>query len=352
MQATDVLDPDGTAFEKQRRHWRLAAILFFGGGLGAAPADALHRPHHPATIYLLPALAIASGLVCWWLSTRVSERWLQMMAVVATLEVALTVWLTDDRIFAIYYVFIAVYAAYVFHDRRQIAGQIMIASLAVLAPIAYDPDAAQETLRQGFVLIPTLVLVGGAIAYLRERLQSSEERYRHLAHRDPLTGVGNFRLLSNRLPQELERHREAEHSLALVLIDLDDFKRVNDEHGHQHGDSVLQEVAVTISRCVRADDLVMRHGGDEFSVIAPRTDGGTAEELADRLQHRLGEIWVGGRPVGACTGCAIFPLEADSMDGLFALADARLRECKQSRPSPPRLAGSGLAAGPEPEPTL
>ncbi|MSO41195.1 MAG: hypothetical protein EXQ70_04760 [Solirubrobacterales bacterium] len=85
----------------QRRHWRLAAILFIGGGLGAIPSDALHRPAHDPTIYLLPALAIVSGLLCWAIADRVSIRWLHLMAVVATLEIALTVWLAADM-FAIY----------------------------------------------------------------------------------------------------------------------------------------------------------------------------------------------------------------------------------------------------------
>src|SRR5262245_43534671 len=133
------IEPATSEQDLQRRYWRLAAILFIGGGLGALPADALHRPAHEPTIYLLPLLAFVSGFVCLAIADRVSRRWLPLMVVVATLEIALTVWLAGD-VFAIFYILIAFYAAYVFTDRRMIAGQFAFASLASLLPIIYDPD--------------------------------------------------------------------------------------------------------------------------------------------------------------------------------------------------------------------
>ena len=328
-------EPASTELELQRRYWRLAAILFIGGGLGAAPSDALHEPGHPPTIYLLPLLAIISGLVCWLIADHVSRRWLHLMTVVATLEIALTVWLADD-VFAIYYILIAFYAAYVFHSRQAIAFHFGFACLAALAPIVYDPDQARDTLVQGLVLIPTLLLTAGAITFLRERLEASEERYRRLAERDPLTGVANYRVLSDRFPAELERHRRYEHPLALVVVDLDDFKRVNDEHGHQYGDGVLQEVAGALIACVRANDTVVRHGGDEFCVIAPETDRRAAGELAARLKDAIAGVDARGCPVGACTGTAIFPDDGDSLKRMLAVADDELRSRKDARPSPAR----------------
>ena len=317
--------------EVQRRHWRLAAILFIGGGLGAVPSDALHQPAHPPTIYLLPLLAIVSGLFCWVLADHVAHRWLHLMTVVATLEIALTVWLADD-VFAIYYILIAFYAAYVFRSRRAVALHFGFACLAALAPIVYDPDAARDTLVQGLVLIPTLLLTAGAITFLRERLEASEERYRRLAERDPLTGVANYRVLSEKLPAELERHRRYQHPLALIVIDLDDFKLVNDEHGHQYGDRVLQEVAGALMGTVRSNDTVVRHGGDEFSVIAPETDRAAARELASRLREALMEVDAGGKPVGACAGTAVFPEDADTLNQLLAHADEELRAHKETKP--------------------
>jgi diguanylate cyclase (GGDEF)-like protein len=322
----------------QRRYWRLAAILFVGGGLGAIPSDALHEPGHPSTIYLLPALAIVSGIVCWVIADHVSRRWLHPMTVIATIEIAITVWLADET-FAIYYTFIAIFAAYAFRSRRAVALHVAFASLCALAPMVYEPEAARETLEQTMALIPTLLLAAGAVVFLRERLEASEERFRQLSERDPLTGVGNHRMLTDLLPRELGRHQRHGHAMALVLVDLDDFKRVNDDHGHKFGDGVLQEVASALTRASRGSDIVIRHGGDEFAVIAPETDGAKALQLARRLTAAVGEIRVMGRSLGASTGIAIYPTDGSSLDELFATADAELLGRKQDKPAPLRGVG-------------
>ncbi len=183
-----MTDTATSELDLQRRYWRLAAILFIGGGLGAIPSDALHEPSHPSTIYLLPALAIVSGIVCWVIADHVSRGWLHVMTVIATLEIAITVWLADET-FAIYYTFIAIFAAYVFRSRRAVALHVAFASLCALAPMVYEPGAARETLEQTMALIPTLLLAAGAVVFLRERLEASEERFRRLSERDPLTGA-------------------------------------------------------------------------------------------------------------------------------------------------------------------
>jgi diguanylate cyclase (GGDEF)-like protein len=316
--------------ELQRRYWRLAAVLFIGGGLGAVPTDALHRPPHDPAIFLLPMLAIVSGVFCWIAADRLARRWLHVMTVVATLEIALTAWLADE-IFAIYYVFIAIYAAYVFRDRRAIAFHVGFASLAAMAPLLYDSENGREALILAFVLIPTLAIAAGVVAFLRERLEASERRFRQLAERDPLTGVGNYRLLSERFPVEIERHDSRGHPLALIVIDLDDFKRVNDEHGHQYGDRVLQEVAGALMGSVRSSDFVVRHGGDEFSIVCPETGSASAQELTERLCDGLTKVTAGDRPIAACTGFAIYPDDAQSLNTLLAHADEQLRAGKESR---------------------
>jgi diguanylate cyclase (GGDEF)-like protein len=326
------IEPATTERALQRRYWKLAAVLFIGGGLGAIPADALHRPAHEPTIYLLPLLALVSGAVCWAIADRVSRRWLPFMTAVATAEIALTVYFAGE-VFSIFYILVCFFAAYVFADRRIIVFQFGLASVAALLPIAYDPDTARETVILGLVLIPTLLLTAGAITYLRERLEASEERFRRLAESDPLTGVGNYRMLLQRMPIELAHHARHERELALIVVDLDDFKRVNDELGHQRGDRVLQEVAGSLLGSVRASDILVRHGGDEFCVVAPDTDRAAAEDLAGRLRDGLAEVSVGDRSMGACTGCAIYPADADNLNGLLSYADDELRGNKERKPS-------------------
>jgi len=333
-----VVDCPITEERLQRRYWLLAAVLFIGGGLGAVAADAIHRPTHDGTVYLLPLLAVVSGLVCGALANHVSRRWLHLMTTIATLEIALTVWLAGD-VFSTYYILIAFYAAYVFQNRWAIAFQFGLASLAALAPALYEPDTARQTLERGLVLIPTLLLTAGAITYLREQLEASETRYRQLSERDPLTGVANYRVLTDRLPAEVERHRRHDRELAVVVMDLNNFKRVNDELGHQDGDRVLQEVAGALMGSVRSHDVVVRHGGDEFAVIAPETDRDQAEALAERLRDAVTRVAVDGDSLTATTGCAVFPEDGDTVNTLLAEGDRAMRASKHSRPRP-RLAPS------------
>ena len=323
-------DAAATLRDQTRQHWRLAATLFVGGGLGAILPDALHEPPHPATIYLLPLLALVSGAVCWALSTRLSRSWLNLVIVIATLEIALTVWLADP-VFASYYAFIAIFTAYVLNDRRLITAQIAFASLVAFAPTLYSPETARESLIQALVLIPTLILAGGAVTFLRERLAASEDRYRCLSERDPLTGVGNYRMLTNRVPRELDSHRRHGRSLAMLVIDLDDFKWVNDRHGHQRGDGVLQEVGRTLAECVRAHDILVRQGGDEFAVVAPEANRDAADELAGRVTRVVSAIAVDGHAIGVSVGSAMFPDDGDTLEALLGRADARLREIKEAK---------------------
>ena len=336
--------------EQTRQHYFLAGVLFVGGGLGAILPDALHDPPQPAAIYLLPALAVVSGILCWFLAERLPHRYLHAVALVATLEVALTVGFADP-VFATYYTFIAIFAAYVFTSRRAITGHIAFLGLVSAAPLVYSPDTARESLEQVLILVPTLILAGGAVAFLRERLEASQARYQRLSELDPLTGAGNYRMLSLRVPQELRRHGRSGLPLSLLAFDLDGFKRVNDTYGHQRGDSVLRSVAAALEDGVRDHDIVVRQGGDEFAVVAPETDAEAALALAGRLCVAIGDISPEGVRIGASMGVAMYPDDAETFEGLLAVADERLRTAKvESMVRYPRAAeavGEGSPAGRE-----
>lgn len=316
--------------EETRQNYVLAGVLFLGGGVGAVIPDLLHEPAHPPTVFLLPLLAVISGLVVLALAGRLRRRWLHVLAVIAAGEVALTVAFADP-IFSTYYAFVAIFAAYVFTSRTAIALHVGFLSLLAFAPLLYSDDPPRGILEQGSILVPTLILAAGAVAYLRERLVSSEARYRRLSELDPLTGIGNYRMLSMRLPRELRRHGRSGQSLALILFDLDGFKRVNDSYGHQRGDAVLQAVAAALEDGVRDHDIVVRQGGDEFAVVAPDTDEASAHALAARLCRAIGEIAPEGARIGASTGMAMYPRDAESLEGLLAVADALLRNAKETR---------------------
>ncbi len=338
-------DEDRVAFDRAEtiQHYRLAAVLFLGGGIGAVLPDALHQPAHAATVYLLPLLALVSGAIVWALSTRLPRRGLHVVAVVAALEIALTVALAD-QIFATYYTFVAIFAAYVFKKRTEIAAHVVFCCVAAFAPVIYEVDSRQSLI-EWFILVPTLVLAAGAVAFLRERLGASEERYRRLSECDPLTGVGNYRMLTARVPRELRRHVRFQRPLSVFVIDLDDFKRVNDSYGHQRGDAVLQEVGRALQETVREHDIVVRQGGDEFAVVAPETGEEAARQLGMRLRAAVGGIAEDGRAIGASIGCARFPEDADTLEGLLATADARLRAAKGDKPPRAERIADEVAVG-------
>ena len=112
-----------------------------------------------------------------------------------------------------------------------------------------------------------------------------EERLRHLADHDPLTGLRNRRLFEYDLELQVGRCQRYDENAALMLIDLDDFKDVNDSHGHRIGDEALRAVARTLTRRLRTTDLVARLGGDEFAVLLPHMDHPSAERVAADLTN-------------------------------------------------------------------
>jgi two-component system cell cycle response regulator len=140
--------------------------------------------------------------------------------------------------------------------------------------------------------------------------------------------VGNYRMLTERVSREVLRHLRHDRELALLAIDLDRFKQVNDEHGHHRGDEVLREVAATLLQNVRTHDIVVRHGGDEFAVVATETEPDEAMALAERLRDAICELSPDGMELGASIGVAHFPHDARTLDGLLVVADRNLRDVK------------------------
>ena len=155
------------------------------------------------------------------------------------------------------------------------------------------------------------------------------EDARALADRDPLTGFFNHRYLHERLGEEVIRAGRTRQPLALLMIDLDDFKLVNDTFGHLFGDRVLTWTAERIRSTLRASDIPARYGGDEFAVILPETDREAAERVAERiLEAFAGDAFQaearGPVPVGVSVGIAVHPRDGRTAPALIAAADAAL----------------------------
>ncbi len=165
------------------------------------------------------------------------------------------------------------------------------------------------------------------------------EAARHDAVHDPLTGLPNRVLFNDRLEHGLAQARRHGRSLAVMFIDLDDFKKINDTHGHAAGDSVLQAVASRLSQRVRDVDTISRHGGDEFLLlfteVKDRHDLSTvAEKILESIQSPC-SITVEGLTinahVSASVGISIFPEDGATADTLIHSADKAMYQAKQSK---------------------
>jgi diguanylate cyclase (GGDEF)-like protein len=160
-----------------------------------------------------------------------------------------------------------------------------------------------------------------------------EEEVRYLAYHDTLTGLPNRRLLDDRLRQSVFAAQRRDAQLAVIVVDLDHFKEVNDTLGHKAGDAVLREVSNRLAGCVRKADTLARQGGDEFVIVIPdlalETDCSIVAEKI--LRTLVPEIRVDGRSfkIGASIGISLFPGDAGDAETLLRNADVAMYRAKE-----------------------
>ena len=167
-----------------------------------------------------------------------------------------------------------------------------------------------------------------AMANLRLR-----ETLRVQSLRDPLTGLFNRRYLEENLARELQRCERRGLPLSLLMIDVDHFKRFNDQHGHAAGDAVLAHVGRTMQSLVRGEDLACRYGGEEFTIVMPEADAGIALERAELIRRAVSSTTILHLhktlgPVTISIGIATFPQDGATPQVLFEVADASLYRAK------------------------
>jgi diguanylate cyclase (GGDEF)-like protein len=160
------------------------------------------------------------------------------------------------------------------------------------------------------------------------------EDARNLADRDPLTNFLNHRSFYERLGEELLRAQRSRQAVALMMIDLDGFKLVNDTRGHQIGDQVLRWTAERLRSAIRASDVAARYGGDEFAIILPDADVSLARSVAQRIIDAFGEDAFASAngtsvPIGVSIGLAAFPADARTPGDLVGAADRALYRVKR-----------------------
>lgn len=158
------------------------------------------------------------------------------------------------------------------------------------------------------------------------------ESAKQLAYLDGLTGIFNRRFFEMRIVEELERAQRYKSDLSVVMLDIDNFKKLNDEFGHLLGDEVLRQVSTILQQHLRKGDVVCRFGGEEFAVLLPQSNNESAMEVADKLRRTI-ETWhFPGVPraVTVSAGTAHFPEFGETRDEVVSAADAALYLAKQA----------------------
>jgi diguanylate cyclase (GGDEF)-like protein len=169
------------------------------------------------------------------------------------------------------------------------------------------------------------------------------EKAQQLAYVDGLTGIYNRRYFEMQIASEIERASRYDGRLAIIMVDIDNFKRLNDEFGHLLGDEVLRQVSNVFVQQLRKVDVVCRYGGEEFAILVPQTSGGNALEVADKLRRMVEAYRFPGVPVKVTisAGVAEFPAHGRTRDELVAAADAAMYDSKEAGRN--RVSGASAA---------
>jgi diguanylate cyclase (GGDEF)-like protein len=193
--------------------------------------------------------------------------------------------------------------------------------------------ADNEPFTQEDVSAIRALMAPAALALARDRALVQAESYAHAATLDALTGAFNRRYFQVRLDEELERSRRHRIPLALLMVDVDDFKAINDSFGHLAGDAVLRDIAEILRRSIRVFDICARFGGEEFAIIMPGSGADSASKIAERIRERIEsyrptELPLRDLRVTASVGLAVSTVDVHAHD-LVAGADQALYIAKR-----------------------
>src|SRR6266404_3117344 len=158
------------------------------------------------------------------------------------------------------------------------------------------------------------------------------DRMKQLAYVDGLTGIHNRRYFEMRIVEELERAARFQGRMSVIMVDIDHFKKMNDEFGHLLGDEMLRAVSNILKQQLRKMDMVCRYGGDEFAIVVPETTGESAVRVAEKLRRQVETHFFPGvpRPVTISCGVADYPAHGVTRDEVVAAADSALYQAKQA----------------------
>jgi diguanylate cyclase (GGDEF)-like protein len=214
------------------------------------------------------------------------------------------------------------------HVAAELLRDLTAIQVAILGSLGKDPEGLEV---EGYAdlagrLAEAIgVLQSVAVEGLVERQVNELES---LANSDPLTGLSNRRYLQDQLRQALGIYKRYETPFALLILDVDGLKRVNDSKGHQAGDRALVQVATAMRRTLRTTDTAARIGGDEFCILATNQNAAAAEPLAQRIVDAVDAETGSDSPIGISIGVVSCPEHGDDTDALLEMADQAMYRAK------------------------
>jgi diguanylate cyclase (GGDEF)-like protein len=303
----------------------LGALVQLGSGLISAPLT------YPMITVGLSIFAVIMGGV-WWVvgELDVDERWLNLGVLmsygilVAMFSNAPTVQAELGVVYLVPLVYVAL-----FLPSRALFYCVGLSVALILITSLRNADA-EFGLLPGLMTIVALASTAGLTLYVRLELNRIGRQAEALSGRDALTGLSNLRPLYERVERGLREFERGHGGITVVMLDLEGFKRVNDEYSHSVGDETLRVVAQAMTDTVRKDELVARRGGDEFAIVTSATDQEDIQTLIRRVSHNVSDARVDLLPgvrSGVTVGYAT-STEDDTVGRLLARADRELNDAK------------------------
>jgi diguanylate cyclase (GGDEF)-like protein len=285
---------------------------------------------------------VVTPVLLWWIADhRVQwskQQWLEAAVLLATFVVATLAVFSDlatagVRNYPLEFVCLPflIWAAFRFSPREVATAMLILSGIAIagtmhgFGPFVRESENESLLLLQAFIGVTEVTAMAFAIV-VAER-HHVEEQLRRLAVSDPLTGLANYRQMTEILQGEIKRCQRTGRRFAVLFLDLDGLKKINDRHGHLVGSRALCRVADAIQAASRVIDTGARYGGDEFALILPETGEAAAAQVATRLTERLSAD--GEKPkLSASIGIAVYPRDGDTVEVLLGAADGLLYDAK------------------------
>jgi diguanylate cyclase (GGDEF)-like protein len=230
-----------------------------------------------------------------------------------------------DLVFSIFYVLPLLLLGWKVGGRAAAPACALAAAVAALAEVAFEPG------RQHVWIVFWNTASRFCVFLLVASLRAGLEKQERLAGTDPLTGVSNGRVFADAAARAIESFGARGLPVTVCYLDLDDFKRINDAHGHSGGDAALRALAAALAASTREQDVVARVGGDEFALLLPDTGSKGAKTLLESLRSRVRAV-AGGDPfeLSFSIGAATFLVPPSSVDEMIGAADAMMYAAKRA----------------------